>query len=46
MRKIYQKMYLTQKSRSEGVLGGFTLIELLVVSTNCRYIGGYCLAAV
>ena len=23
MRKIYQKMYLTQKSRSEGVLGGF-----------------------
>ena len=23
MRKIYQKMYLTQKNRSEGVLGGF-----------------------
>ena len=31
MSKIYQKMYLTKKSRSEGVLGGFTLIELLVV---------------
>ena len=24
MSKIYQKMYLTKKSRSEGVLGGFT----------------------
>ena len=31
MGKIYQKMYLTKKSRSQGVLGGFTLIELLVV---------------
>ena len=31
MGKIYQKMYLTDKNRSESVLGGFTLIELLVV---------------
>ena len=31
MGKIYQKMYLENKSRSKSVLGGFTLIELLVV---------------
>ncbi len=31
MSKIYQKMYLTNKKRSKGILGGFTLIELLVV---------------
>ena len=33
MRKIYQKMYLTNKNRSEGVLGGF-IYNVILGSCN------------